>query len=91
MTTKRETEVTILTTGRVLVGNQPAASLNQRSIVEGVVGTTATCAVSSSAEMHIAGSKTDAESESAWNKNSAMRGTVIIMVHTMTNPTAVLP
>jgi hypothetical protein len=91
MTTKRETEVTSLTTGRVLMGTQPAASLNRRSTIEGVVGTIMTCVVSSSAEMHIARSKTGVERESAWNKNSAMRGTVIIMVRTMTNLMAVLP
>jgi hypothetical protein len=35
--------------------------------------------------MHMAGSKTSVESKSAWNRNNVIRGTMIIMVPTMTN------
>jgi hypothetical protein len=35
--------------------------------------------------MHMAGSKTSVESKSTWNRNNVIRGTMIIMVPTMTN------
>jgi hypothetical protein len=60
-------------------------------VIEGVVGTTATCATSSAVEMHTTESKIGAKNKSAWNRNSAMRGTMIIMVPTMTNLTANTP
>jgi hypothetical protein len=43
------------------------------------------------AEMHAAGLKTGTKSESAWNRNNTMRGTLIIMAHTMTNLTDSTP
>jgi hypothetical protein len=86
-----ETGVTSLTTSRVPVGTQPAASLHKRSVAEGVVGTTVTCMTSSVVEMPMVGSKTGVESESAWNRNIAMRATMIIMVHTTTNHTGNAP
>jgi hypothetical protein len=55
-------DLTSLTTGRVPVGTQAAASLHQMSTAEGVIRTTATCVTSSAAEMHVAGLKTDAKS-----------------------------
>jgi hypothetical protein len=41
--------------------------------------------------MHVIGSKIGVESESTWNRNSAMRGTMIIVVPTMTNLTGSTP
>jgi hypothetical protein len=53
--------------------------------------TTVTCTMSSTAEMHTTGLKFDTESESALNRNNAMRGTMITMVPTMTNLTSSAP
>jgi hypothetical protein len=86
-TAKTEYGVTSLTTGGVPTGTQPVASLHQRSTAEGVIGMTATCATSSAAQMRMAGSKFDAKSKSAWSRNDTTRGTMIIMVRTMTNLT----
>jgi hypothetical protein len=61
-TTKMESGVMSLTTGRVPAGTQAAASLHQRSAAVGVIGTTATCVTSSAAEMHAARLKTDTNS-----------------------------
>jgi hypothetical protein len=60
-----------------------AVSLHWRSAPEGVVETIVTCVMSSTVEMHIAGSKTDAKNEGAQSRNN-MRGTMIIMASTMT-------
>jgi hypothetical protein len=61
-TTRRaKTGATSLTTGRVLAGTQPAASLHRRSVIEGVVGTTVTCAMSSVVEIHAVRLKTGTE------------------------------
>jgi hypothetical protein len=84
---KTETGVTSLATDRVLTRTWPVASLLRRSVANDVGGTTATCVTSSTAEMHTAGSKTGVESESAWNRISMMRGTMIDMVPTTTNLT----
>jgi hypothetical protein len=62
-TAKTESGITSLTTGKVPVGTQPAASLHQRSAAEGVIGMTVICVTSSTAEMHVAGLKTGAKSE----------------------------
>jgi hypothetical protein len=70
---------------------RPAASLHQGSTVEGVVGTTVTCVMSSKTEMLVVGSKTGVGNESAWNRNSVMKGTLITRVPTMTNLTGSAP
>jgi hypothetical protein len=61
-----------------------AVSLHWRSAPEGVVETIVTCVMSSTVEMHMAGSKTDAKNEGAQSRNNMMRGTMIIMASTMT-------
>jgi hypothetical protein len=43
-----------LTTGRVLMGTWPVASLHQRSAAKSIIGMTATCATSSTEEIHVA-------------------------------------
>jgi hypothetical protein len=48
---------------------------------------TETCMTSSMAEMHAAGSKIGAKSNGALSRNNEMRGTMIIMVPSMTNLT----
>jgi hypothetical protein len=78
-----EIEVTRMTTGRVPVGTRSTASLHQRSAAEGVAEKTASCMMSSTAEMHMAGLKTDAKSRSVTSRNNTMT----IMAHTMTNLT----
>jgi hypothetical protein len=82
-----ETRVTMMTTSRVLVGTQIAASLHRRSMAEDTIETTATYMTSSATEMHVAESKTDAEIGSVKSKNSATNGNTIIMVLTTTNLT----
>jgi hypothetical protein len=52
-----------------------------------VTDTTTTYVMSSVAEMHAVGLKTDAEIRSVKSKNSAMKGTMITLVLTMTNLT----
>jgi hypothetical protein len=88
---RTETGVMSLTTSNVPARTQPTTSLHQRNTAEGIVGTTVTCVMSSTTEMHAIGSKIGTESKSAWNKNNAMRGTMIIMVPTMTNLTGTTP
>jgi hypothetical protein len=80
MTRRTETGVMMMTTSRVLIGTRPAASLNKRSAAEDATETTMV-------EMHMAKLKTDAEIRSVKSKNSAMKGTMIIMVLAMTNLT----
>jgi hypothetical protein len=61
-------------------------------MVEDDTGTTEICVTSSAAEMHVAGLKTGVRSMRASNKSSVKKGTIIIMVPTMTNLTdSVLP
>jgi hypothetical protein len=81
--------VTSLITNRVDVGTQPAVSLLQRSMTEGVIGLTETCVISSA--VHMAGLTTGARSTSASSKSDVMRGTMIIMVLSMTNLTDSVP
>jgi hypothetical protein len=88
---KTEPRVTSLTTGKVLMRTKPTTSLHQRSTLEGVIGMTATCVMSSVIEMHATILKTGVENKSVWNRNSATRGTMITMVPTMTNLTVALP
>jgi hypothetical protein len=87
MTRRMKTGVTKMTTGIVPMGTRPAASLHQRSTVEGMAETTATCATSSTVEMHAVGLKTGAEIGSVMSRSSAMKGTMTIMAATMTNLT----
>jgi hypothetical protein len=77
----------LMTTGRVLMGTQPAASLHHRSIAEDAIEATVTYATTSMVEMHTAGLKTGAEIESVKSKNNVIKGTMITMVLTMTNLT----
>jgi hypothetical protein len=76
-----------LTTDRVRVGTQPIVSLYQKSVAKGGTGMIGTCAMSSTAEMHVTGLTTDARSMSALSKNDVMRGTMTIMVPSMKNLT----
>jgi acetyl/propionyl-CoA carboxylase alpha subunit len=59
----------------------------QQSAAEDAAETTATYSTSSALEMHVAESKAGAEIGSSKSKNSMMKGTMIIMVLTMTNHT----
>jgi hypothetical protein len=77
----------MVTTGRVFMGTQAAASLHGRSMAEDVVETTATYVMSSTPETHVTGSKINTEIRSVKSKNNARKGTMIIMVLTMTNHT----
>jgi hypothetical protein len=65
-----------MTTGVVPVGTRLAASLQQRSMVEGMVETTTTCATSTVLEMHVAGYRTGIRNGSVMSRNSMMRGTM---------------
>jgi hypothetical protein len=87
MTRRTGTGVTMMTTGRVLVGTWPVASLHRRSAIEDTTETTVTYVTSSATEMHVAELKTGAKIGSMKSKNSAMKGTMIIIVLTMTNLT----
>jgi hypothetical protein len=82
-----ESGVTSLITDRVPMGTRPVASLHRRCMAEGMIGMTVTCVTSSMIEMHAFGSKTGAKSESACSGNDTMKGTMLIMVPTMTNLT----
>jgi hypothetical protein len=77
----------MVTTGRVFVGTRPAASLHAGSVAEDAAETTVIYMTSSMPEMHVAESKAGAEIGSMKNKNSVRKGTIIIMVLTMTNLT----
>jgi hypothetical protein len=76
-----------VTTGRVFMGTQPAASLHARSMAEDVAETITIYVTSSTPEMQAAESKTSAEIGSMKSKNITRKGTMIIMVLTMTNLT----
>jgi hypothetical protein len=87
MTKRTKTEVMMMTTGKASMGIQPAASFHGRSMAEDTIETTVTCVMKSMPEMHTAESKAGAKIGSAKSKNSAMKGTMIIMVLIMTNLT----
>jgi hypothetical protein len=76
-----------LTTNRVRAGTQPAISLHRRNVAEGRIGMTEICVTSSAVEMHVTGLTTSVRSVSALSKNNVIRGTMIIMVPSMTNLT----
>jgi hypothetical protein len=87
MTRRMETGVMMVTTRRAFVGTRPVASLHKRSTAEDAAETTMIYATSSALEMHAAESKADIEIRSVKSKNNVMKGTMIIMVLTMTNLT----
>jgi hypothetical protein len=87
MTKMMETGVMMMTTGKAFVVIRLAASLHRRSVTEDATETITTYVTSSVPEMHVAESKASAEIGSVKRKNSAMKGTMIIMVFTMTNLT----
>jgi hypothetical protein len=80
-------EVTSLTTGRVSTGTRQAVSFHQGNMAEGETGTTEICTMSSAAEMHAAGLKTDVRSVSALNRSSMKKETMITMIPIMSNLT----
>jgi hypothetical protein len=69
------------------VGTRPTTSLHRRSATKDATATTTTYVTSSTAEMHAAELKADAELRSMKSKNNAMKETMITMVLTMTNLT----
>jgi hypothetical protein len=81
------TGVMTMTTGKVFMGTWPAASLHARSMAKDTAETTMIYMTSSAPEMHAAESKTGTEIGSVKSKNSVRKGTMIIMVLTMTNLT----
>jgi hypothetical protein len=87
MTRRMRTRVTRMTTGIVPMGTQLAALLHRRSAVTGMAETTVTCMMSSAAELHGAGLKTDVVIRSMMSGSTAMKGTMTIMAPTMTNLT----
>jgi hypothetical protein len=87
MTKMTETGVMMMTTGKVLVGTRPAASLYRRSRAEDATETTVTHAMSSTVGMHTAELKVGTEIGSVKRKNSVIKGTMVTMVLTTTNLT----
>jgi hypothetical protein len=87
MTRRTENRAMIITTGKAFMGTRPATSLHQRCAAEDAIETNVTSVTSSVLEMHKIGSKVGAEIGSMKRKNSAMEGTMIIMVLTTTNLT----
>jgi hypothetical protein len=85
MTKMTEIGVMMMTTGKAFMVTRPVASLHGRSATEDATETIATYVTSSVPEMHVAESKASAEIGSVKSKNNAMKGTMIIMVFTMTN------
>jgi hypothetical protein len=83
--------VKALTIVRVRMGTRPAVSLHRRNVAEDETGMIEAYTTSSATEMHATGSKTSAKSETASNRNDTMKGTMIIMVPTMTNLTDNVP
>jgi hypothetical protein len=79
--------VTSFTTDKIHVGTWPAVSLHQRNAAEGGIRVTKICVTSFAAEIHATGLTTGARSVSALSKNDVMRGTMTIMVPSMTNLT----
>jgi hypothetical protein len=75
------------TTEKAFVGTQPVASLHGRCIAEDTIETTATYTMPSTLEIHAAKLKDGAKIGSMKSKNSAMKGTMIIMVLTRTKLT----
>jgi hypothetical protein len=85
-------EVTSMTTSKVLMLTRLAVSLHQRNAAEDEIRMIEICVMSSAAEMHAAGLKTDGRSTSTLNKSSVKKGTMTTTVPIMTNLTdSVLP
>jgi hypothetical protein len=76
-----------VTTGRVLMGTHPVASLHTRSTTEDIAETIAIYMTSSVPEMHVAKLKVGVEIGRVKSKNSTRKETMIIMVLTMTDLT----
>jgi hypothetical protein len=70
---------------------QPATSLHRRSTAEEAIETTMTYVTSSAPEMQAAELKAGTKIRSVKSKNNAMKGTMIIMVLTVTNLTGSFP
>jgi hypothetical protein len=87
MTKRTETGVMMVTTARAFVGTRPAESLHGGTIAEDAAKPIVICVTSSTPEMHAAELKAGAEIGSVKSKNSATKGTMIIIVLTMTNIT----
>jgi hypothetical protein len=83
--------VTSLTTDRVHAGTRPTVSLHQRNVTEGRIRMTEICVTSSVAEIQVIGLTSGARSMSALSKSEVMRGTMTIMVPSMTNLTDSAP
>jgi hypothetical protein len=79
--------VMIMTTDRVCTSTWQAVSLHWRNVVEGETGMTEIYTTSSTAEMHVAGSKTGVRSASVLNRSSVKKGTMTTMVPITTNLT----
>jgi hypothetical protein len=79
----------IMTVGRVHSKSRQAVSLHQSNAAEGETGM---CMMSSTTEMHVAGSKISIRSMSVFNRSSAKKGTMTTMVPIATNLTdSILP
>jgi hypothetical protein len=83
--------VTSATIDRVYGGTQPVVSIHQRNMTKGGIRMTKICVTSSAVEMHVTGLTTGTRSVSALSKNDEMRGTMTIMVPSMTNLTDSAP
>jgi hypothetical protein len=69
MTKRTGIGVAMTTTSSVLEVTRLVASLHWRSVAGRMAGITVTCAMTSAAEMHAAGSRTSAESGSVMSRN----------------------
>jgi hypothetical protein len=87
MTRRMETGDTMMTTGKASRRTWLAASLHMRSAAEDATESTVTYVTSSVPEMHVTESKASAKIGNMKSKNNTMKGTMIIMVLTMTNLT----
>jgi hypothetical protein len=87
MTRRAETGVMMMTTRKAFVQTLLVASLHGRSTAEDTIEASMTYVMSSAPNMHVAKLKADAEIKSVKSKKSAMKETMIIMVHTTTNHT----
>jgi hypothetical protein len=80
----------MMTTGKVLMGTRPTASLRWRSATEDATEMTVTYVTSSAAEIHMAGSRTNTETESMTRSSDVTKGTMTIMVPITTSPTGIV-
>jgi hypothetical protein len=75
----------MMNTGKAFKRSRPAASLHRSSATEDAIETIVTYPMSSAPEMHTAESKAGTKTGNVKSKNNVMKGTMIIMVLTMTN------